>query len=83
MLGVIIINIIIVASAVILEEFTIRHNTTSYEITYYDLELLKTGRKQKILKEISELTGKNIVKFKIRRVDYKKKFAILDISYRD
>lgn len=83
MLGVIIINIIIVASAVILEEFTIRNNTTSYEITYYDLELLKTGRKQKILKEISDMTGKNIVKFKIRRVDYKKKVAILDISYRD
>jgi hypothetical protein len=82
-LGVIIINLIIVATAVILEEFTIRNNTTTHEIIYEDLELLKTGKTQKILKEISDLTGKNILKYRIRRVDYKKKIAILDISYRD
>ena len=82
-LGVIIINLIIVATAIILEKFTIRHNTTTYEIIYEDLELLKTAKKQKILKEISDMTGKNIIRVTIRRVDYKKKYAILDISYRD
>jgi hypothetical protein len=82
-LGVIIINLIIVATAIILERFTIRHNTTTYEIIYEDLELLKTAKKQKILKEISDMTGKNIIRVRIRRVDYKKKYAILDISYRD
>jgi hypothetical protein len=82
-LGVIIINIIIVSTAVVLEEFTIRNNTTTHEIIYEDLELLKTARKQKILKEISDLTGKNIMRYRIKRVDYKKKVAVLDISYRD
>jgi len=83
MLGVIIFNIIILASAVILEEFALRHNTTTYSIILDDLELLKNGKKQKILKEISELTGKDILKYKIRRIDYKKQVAVLDISYQD
>jgi hypothetical protein len=82
-LGVIIINITIVISAVILEEFTIKNNTVTYSIIYDDLELLKSAKKQKILREISTLTGKNIMKIKIRRIDYKNKIALLDISYKD
>jgi hypothetical protein len=82
-LGVIIINITIVISAVILEEFTIKNNTVTYSIIYDDLELLKSAKKQKILREISTLTGKNIMKVKIRRIDYKNKVALLDISYKD
>ncbi len=82
-LGVIIINTTIVISAVILEEFTIKNNTVTYSIIYDDLELLKSTKKQKILKEISALTGKDILKVKIRRIDYKNKVALLDISYKD
>jgi len=82
-LGVVIINIIIVISAIILEEFTLRNNTVTYSIVFEDLELLKTAKRQKILKEISELTGKEILRFKIRRIDYRDKVAILDIFYRD
>jgi len=82
-LGVVIINIIIVIAAIILEEFTLRNNTVTYSIVFEDLELLKTAKKQKILKEISELTGKEILRFKIRRIDYRDKVAILDIFYRD
>ena len=82
-LGVVIINIIIVIAAIILEEFTLRNNTVTYSIVFEDLELLKTAKKQKILKEISELTGKEILRFKIRRINYRDKVAILDIFYRD
>jgi hypothetical protein len=82
-LGVLIIDIIIVISAIILEEFTLKHNTVTYSIIYEDLELLKTGKKQKIIKEISELTGKDIQKVRVRRIDYKRKVAYLDISYKD
>jgi hypothetical protein len=82
-LGVLIIDIIIVISAIILEEFTLRHYTVTYSIVFEDLELLKTGKKQKIIKEISELTGKEIIKIKILRVDYKRRVAFLDISYKD
>lgn len=52
-------------------------------IVFEDLELLKTAKKQKIMKEISTLTGKEILKVKIRKIDYKKKMALLDISYKD
>jgi hypothetical protein len=70
-------------AAVILEEFTLKHNIVSHRIIYEDLELLKTAKKQKIIKEISTLTGKDVTAVKIRRIDYREKLAYLDISYRD
>jgi hypothetical protein len=82
-LGVIIINIIILISVIILEEFTIRNNTTTFCIVFNDIELLKTGKKQKILKEISILTGKDILRYRIREIDYTDKVAKLEISYKD
>jgi len=82
-LGVVIFNIIIIIAVIVLEEFTLRHNTTTFTIIYEDLELLKTDKKQKILREISFLTGKEIIRYRIREVDYKDKVAKLDITYRD
>jgi len=82
-LGVVIFNIILIISVVILEEFTLKHNTTTYTIVYEDLDLLKTAKRQRILKEISSLTGKEITRYKIREVDYKDKIAKIDITYRD
>ncbi|MDP4222133.1 MAG: DUF4956 domain-containing protein [Bacteroidota bacterium] len=82
-MGVIIFNIIIMLCAVILEEFTLRNNTVSHTIIFEDLELLKTAKKQRILKELTLLTGKEVQRFKIRRIDYKSKVALLEISYRD
>lgn len=82
-LGVIIINITIIASAIILEEFALKNNTTTYTIILEDMELIINGKKQKILKELSDLTGKNILRYRIRKLDYKKKVATLDISYKD
>lgn len=82
-LGVIIFNIIIMIAAVILEEFTMKHNIVSHTIIYEDLELLKSAKKQKIIKEISTLTGRDVTCVKIRKIDYKENVAFLDISYRD
>jgi hypothetical protein len=82
-LGVIIFNVIIIASAIVLEEFTIRHNTTTYTIVIEDLDMIKNNKRQKILKELCSLTGKEIVRFKIREVDYKGKEAKIDIFFRD
>jgi hypothetical protein len=82
-LGVIIFNIFIVISAIVLEEFALRNNTVTHSIIYEDLELLKSSKKQKILKELSELTGKEIIRYKIRIIDYKEKMATMDISYRE
>lgn len=82
-LGVIIFNCIIMITAVILEEFSMKNKTATHTIIYEDLELLRTGKKQKIIKEISSLTGKEIIRYKIRRIDYKEKVARLEISYRE
>lgn len=82
-LGVIIFNILIVISAIVLERFTLNNSTVTHTIKYEDLDLLKTAKKQKIMKEISSLTGKEILRYKIRCIDYKSKVATLDISYRD
>jgi hypothetical protein len=82
-LGVIIFNVIIMISAIILEEFTIKNRSENQTIVFEDLELLKTAKKQKILKEISELTGKEVLRVKVSKIDYKRKVAFLNISYRD
>jgi hypothetical protein len=82
-LGVIIINLIIIASAYILEEFLQRNLSESHSIIYEKLELLKPEKKQKLYNDVSLLTGKEILNIKIRRIDYRRKTALLDISYRD
>jgi len=82
-LGVVIFNIIILVSAIFLEEFALKNNTTTFSIIYEDLELLQSAKKPKMLKELSVLTGKEILKFRVRKIDYKKKVACIDISYKD
>ncbi len=82
-LGVIFFNIIIIATAIILERFTSRHNIISYTIIYENIDLLRSDRNSKLLKDVSEITGKDIMKVKIVRINYKKKIAELEIFYRD
>ena len=82
-LGVIIFNIIIVVSAILLEEFASKNSTVTHTIIYEDLELLKSAKKQKILKEISALTGKEVIRIRIRKIDFMEKVAEIDISYKD
>lgn len=82
-LGVVIFNIIILISAILLEEFALKNNTTTFSIVYEDLELLQSAKKPKMLKELSDLTGKEILKYRVRKIDYKKKVASIDVSYKD
>lgn len=82
-LGVIIFNLIIILSAFILEQFLLKTRSQTHSIVYENIDLLKPDKDQKLLKDISSLTGKEILKVRIRRIDYKKKEALLDISYKD
>jgi hypothetical protein len=82
-LGVIIFDILIIISAIILEEFALKNNTTTFSILYEDLDLLQSAKKPKMLKELSVLTGKEILKYRVRKVDYKRKVASIDVSYKD
>jgi hypothetical protein len=83
LLGVLLINIIIIASAWLLEEFLAKNSSETYTIVYRNIELLRTNKKQRLLKDISELTGKDVIKVKVRRVDYRSETALLDIFYKD
>jgi hypothetical protein len=83
LLGVLIINIIIVLTAYLLEEFVLKYKIETHEIIYDRLELLKPGKKEKLLQDVSMKTGKEISKIKIRRINFIKKRARLDIYYKD
>lgn len=83
LLGVLIINGLIVLSAYLLEEYSLKYKTETHLIVYEKLDLLLPEKKSKLLKDISEITGKEVFKVKIVRVDYKRKIARLEISYRD
>ncbi len=83
LLGIVIIDALIIVSAYILEEFLVKNSCESYSIVYRNLELLKSNKKQKLLKDLSELTGKDVINVKVRRVDYRSGIAMLDISFRE
>ncbi|HEY5124624.1 MAG TPA: DUF4956 domain-containing protein [Ignavibacteria bacterium] len=82
MLGVLIFNIIIIVSAFILEEFLSKNKSETHSIIYENLKMLKPDNEKNLLKDISERTGKDIIKVKIRRINFKKKFAVLDIFFK-
>ncbi len=82
-LGVLIINGLIILSAWLLEEFIVKHSSETISITYENLDLLRPEKKQKLLRDVSEITGKEVLKVKIRRINYKRKVAILDITCKD
>jgi hypothetical protein len=83
LLGVIIINAIIIFTAYLLEEFLSRHSSETYSIVYRNLDLLRTNKKQRVLKDLSELTGKEVLRFKVIRIDYRAEYALLDIFYKE
>jgi hypothetical protein len=83
LLGVLIINIIIVLAAYLLEEFVFKYKIETHEIIYDKLELLKPEKKEKLLQDVSVRTGKEISKVKIRRINYKRKRALLDVYYKE
>jgi signal transduction histidine kinase len=82
MFGIFIFNFLIILSAYVLEEYLVRNKTDSHIITFENLELLKPEKEQKLLKELSLMTGKSVFRTKIQRVDYKRGLAILEIFYK-
>lgn len=83
LLGVLVINIIIVLAAFLLEEFVLKYKIETHEIIYDKLDLLKPEKKEKLLQDVSLKTGKDVTRIKIRRINYKRKRARLDIYYKE
>jgi hypothetical protein len=81
--GILIINAIIVLSVYILEEFQIKNRTGSYLLIYDNLELLKEDKKQKLLKDLSSISGKEVLRYKIIRINYKRKVARVEIFFKE
>ncbi|MCU0377266.1 MAG: DUF4956 domain-containing protein [Bacteroidales bacterium] len=81
-LGILIFNIIIIASAFTLE-FLLekKEKDKSHPITYDNLELLKPENKEELIKNVGEITGRTVKKIKIISVNYKEKNARLEIYY--
>jgi hypothetical protein len=96
-LGIFIFNIIIILSAFILEVLLDRRiqknqkikkskkggkeKCCTHPIVYDKLDMLKPQHKEELIKNVAEITGLDVKIVKIRKVDYKKKEAILDIYY--
>ncbi len=82
MLGIFIFNIIILLSAYILEEYIAKNKSDSHIITYENLDLLRPDKEQKLIKDLSLITGKNIFRVKVQRIDYRRGIAILEIFFK-
>ena len=48
---------------------------------YDNLELLKPQNRQELIANVAEITGYDVKKVRIRRVNYKERVAVLDIYY--
>lgn len=83
MLGRVLVNLLIIASAWILEEFIVSHRCKSHSIIYENIDLLKPERHKELLEDLSLLTGKKVMRVNVSEVDYKKKSAEIEIFYRD
>ncbi len=81
--GVFAINVVIVGAVFLLEEFLRVNSFNKHSIIYDDLELLKPGNKNKLLKDVSSRLGQEILRVKIRRIDFKREVAELDVFFRD
>ena len=83
-MGVVIFNIMIIASAFILDcLLTRKKKYSTHPIIYDNLEMLKSHNKEALIANVAEMTGLDVKKVKIQSVNYKERTAVLDIYYRD
>lgn len=82
-IGFLVINILIVLSAFLLEEYVRKNMFNKYSIYYDNIDLLKPGSNHKLMKDLSSRTGHNILRVKIRNIDLKREIAHLDIFFKE
>lgn len=81
--GFVIINTIIVLTALVLEEYLKNNSFCKFSIFYDNLDLLKPGSNHKLIKDLSARTGHNILKVNIRNIDLKREIAHLDVFFKE
>jgi hypothetical protein len=77
--GILIINALIILLVYLLEEFQARNKSEAYMIIYENIELLRPDKKEKLMKDLCSITGKNVIRYKVVRVNYRRKIARLEI----
>ena len=82
-IGFCIINAIIILTAFILEEYLKNNSFCKYSVYYDNLDLLKPGSRNKLMKDLSFRLGHTILKINIRNIDLKRKIAQLDVFYKE
>jgi Domain of unknown function (DUF4956) len=81
-LGILVFDIMIILTAYILEALLERKDKfISHPIIYDNLEMLKPENKKELVADVSAITGLDVKKVRIRRVNYKEKTATLDVFY--
>ena len=82
-IGFLIINVIIIFSVFVLEEYLVKNMFSKYSIYYGNLGLLKPGSNGKLIKDLSSRTGLDIIKVKICNIDFTKEVAHLEIYFKE
>jgi hypothetical protein len=83
LIGALIINSIIIITTIILELFLRKNALIPVLIIYNKLELLNPGLRENLLKELSDQTGLDIKKVRIRKIDIGKGNAELEVYFKD
>jgi hypothetical protein len=81
--GPILINSLIILSPFLLEVYFKNKTYSKFRIVYNNIELLDPAKIKDLLKDLSRLTGSTIEKADIRKIDYIKGNAELELYYRD
>jgi predicted MFS family arabinose efflux permease len=83
LIGILVINVMVILCSFALELFLIRNMFMKHTIVYDDIDLLLPENKSKLLADVSAKTGRDIIKVKIRKIDFKKETAELDIFFKE
>lgn len=83
LIGVLIINSIILLSAFTLEKILSANMYVKHSIVYDKLSFLKPDNQQKLIKDISVRTGRNILRISVQNIDFKRETANLDIYFKE
>lgn len=81
-LGILVFDMIIIGSAFVLEALLEKKDRyISHPIVYDNLEMLKPENKKELVADVASITGLDVKKVRIRRVNYKEKTAVLNVYY--
>ena len=81
--GILVINVIILLAAFVLEKILCNNTFMKHSIVYDKLELLKPENQNKLQKDLSSRTGREILRISIEKIDYKKDTADLEIYFKE